>query len=103
MKLLNKLLPTKKKSKELQNANNFQHIYKMTESKIREGLLKPTASTGKPIAELRGNAKFLAQLSNIGGGSKETGGGGVKDGLNTIVHNKNAKFMIDVQKRIKKK
>ena len=62
-----------------------------TDSKIMKGLEKTTASTGTPISELNGGAKFMAQLSNIGGGSVETGGGGIRDGFNTIASNISAK------------
>lgn len=59
-------------------------VLEASQRKIVEGLSKKTASTGTPIENLHGGAKFMAQLSNIGGGSKETGGGGIKDGFNTI-------------------
>lgn len=59
-------------------------VLQETEDKIKRGLSMQTASTGTPIVNLRGGAKFMAQLSNIGGGSKATGGGGIKDGFATI-------------------
>jgi len=36
----------------------------------------------------------MASLSNIGGGSVETGGGGVHDGFNTIMLNKMAESVL---------
>lgn len=73
----NELIPAGRK---LNNKNTLE----IFQRKIVEGLSRKTASTGKPIDEIYGGAKFMAQLSNIGGGSKETGGGGIKVGLNTI-------------------
>ena len=58
-----------------------------TEQKIAEGLSKETASTGTPMENLSGAAEFTATLSNIGGGSKETGGGGMKKGLQVLNQN----------------
>ena len=55
-----------------------------TKEKIKKGIEKPTASTGTPVNELYGAAKTTATLSNIGGGSKETGGGGMEKGLGII-------------------
>ena len=72
-------------------AENVQEIIKTTDSKIKEGLSRPTASTGTPMKDLNGGAKFMAQLSNIGGGSLATGGGGIRDGFNTIAANIGAK------------
>lgn len=65
--------------------------------KIKEGLSRETASTGTPIEDLHGAAKFMAQLSNIGGGSVETGGGGIKDGFNTVAQYVDAKAKVQVQ------
>ena len=70
-------------------------VLEASQRKIAEGLSKETASTGTPIGDLHGGAKFMAQLSNIGGGSKETGGGGIKDGLNTIT------TFVDAQAKVK--
>ena len=67
-----------------------------TDSKIMKGLEKTTASTGTPISELNGGAKFMAQLSNIGGGSKATGGGGIQDGFNTVNTNTEANTVLKV-------
>lgn len=79
-------------------------VYRQTGHKIAEGLNKPTASTGKPIDELHGAAKRIAQMSNIGGGSKATGGGGIDKGLDTVTKHaqaKTAKAMIDRTKQKK--
>lgn len=51
---------------------------------IMDGLNKSTASTGTPMEELHGGAKKMAQMSNIGGGSKATGGGGVDEGMKAM-------------------
>lgn len=72
-------------------ASSAKDVAKNTDKKIEAGLKKPNASTGTPIKDLNGGAKFMAQLSNIGGGSKSTGGGGIKDGLNAITQNTAAK------------
>ena len=84
------LVPT---NPSLKNKNTFE----ISQRKIVEGLSRKTASTGTPIGELHGGAKFMAQLSNIGGGSKETGGGGIKDGFNTITTYVDANAKIQVQ------
>lgn len=52
---------------------------------IVDGLNKPTASTGTPMDKLHGGAKRMAQMSNIGGGSKATGGGGVDEGMKAML------------------
>ncbi len=72
-------------------ASSAKDVAKNTDKKIESGLKQPNASTGTPIKDLNGGAKFMAQLSNIGGGSKSTGGGGIKDGFNTITQNTAAK------------
>lgn len=66
-------------------------IYAETNEKIKRGFEKATASTGTPIASLKGGAKYMAQLSNVGGGSVEIGGGGIKEGFNTFAKNHMAK------------
>lgn len=79
-------------------------VYQQTGKQIVDGLNKPTASTGKPIDELHGAAKRIAQMSNIGGGSKATGGGGLDKGLDTVTKHaqaKTAKAMIDRTKQKK--
>lgn len=70
-------------------------VYIETGEKIKKGLEKSTASTGTPIAALNGGAEFLAKLSNVGGGSVKTGGGGVRDGFNTIVNNQMARCVLE--------
>ena len=52
---------------------------------IVDGLNKLTASTGTPMDKLHGGAKRMAQMSNIGGGSKATGGGGVDEGMKAML------------------
>lgn len=61
-----------------------------TGQRIKEGLEEPFASTGTPIKDLSGGAKFMAQMSNIGGGSLEVGGGGIKEGFGIILANADA-------------
>lgn len=73
----------------------LKEIITQTDNRIRQGLEKETASTGTPMDELYGGAKFMAQLSNIGDGSVETGGGGIKKGFNTIAQNIAAKSQIN--------
>lgn len=58
----------------------IQSALLQTRSKIDEGLAKPLASTGTPIANLSGMAKTLAMKANLGGGSIATGGRGVRGG-----------------------
>lgn len=79
-------------------------VYQQTGKQIVDCLNKPTASTGKPIEELHGAAKRIAQMSNIGGGSKATGGGGLDRGLDTVTKHaqaRTAKAMIDRTKQKK--
>lgn len=81
-------------------------LYKSTGDKIKKGLAKETASTGTPIKDLHGAAKTMSMLSNIGGGSKKTGGGGIAAGMDTMIKHekaKTAKKIIDSskQKRLK--
>ena len=52
---------------------------------IVDRLNKTTASTGTPMDKLHGGAKRMAQMSNIGGGSKATGGGGVDEGMKAML------------------
>lgn len=72
-------------------AKDAEAIYVETNEKIKRGLEKATASTGTPIASLKGGAKYMAQLSNVGGGSVKIGGGGIKEGFNTFAKNQMAK------------
>ena len=81
----------KNEIRETENAIASKEYYKLekelvnTERKIQKGLAKETASTGTPIRDLSGAAKTVAQISNVGGGSKEVGGGGIEDGLKTML------------------
>lgn len=68
-----------------------------TEERIKNGLSKPNASTGTPIEELHGAARFVANLSNIGGGSLETGGGGMREGLETLLEYQACKTQLNCQ------
>lgn len=43
------------------------------------------------VASLKGGAKYMTQLSNVGGGSVKIGGGGIKEGFNTFAKNHMAK------------
>ena len=52
---------------------------------IVDGLNKTTASTGTPMDKLHVGAKRMAQMSNIGGASKATGGGGVDEGMKAML------------------
>lgn len=73
-------------------------VSKKTDAKIKKGLEKPTASTGTLISKLHGGPKFMAQLSNIGGGSVATGGGGIREeGFNTIAENVRSKETIKTE------
>lgn len=80
-------------------------LYETTKSLIQTGVSKPTASTGTPIENLKGASRITATLSNIGGGSKEVGGGGMAKGLETITKYAQVatvKKMIDQKKGIDK-
>lgn len=59
--------------------------FNLTTAQIKSGLSNPIASTGTPISDLRGGAKLNARISNIGGGSKASGGGGIEAGLKAIL------------------
>lgn len=74
---------------------NFKEKAKETGKKIRDGLNKETAGTGMSMNQLSGGAKIMATISNIGGGSKETGGGGVVEGLKTIAEHVDAKGKLE--------
>ena len=65
-----------------------------TNKKIQDGLEKETAGTGMPINKLKGNAKIIAQITNIGGGSKVNGGGGFEEGIKVLFDNVSAKRML---------
>lgn len=99
---MKKKLP-KKNSNSTLTIETLKKMEKQTSEKIQKGLKKSTASTGKSMNDLKGGAKFMAQLSNIGGGSKATGGKGIADGFNTIVQNQKAKTILQTisQKNLK--
>lgn len=86
------LVPVSPSSSE---AASLKNVIEKTNNDIQKGLEMPTASTGTPIEKINGGAKFMAQLSNIGGGSVETGGGGIKEGFNTIATNIAAKSKLN--------
>ena len=67
--------------------NDARSIVEKTDKLIQQGLARPTASTGTSIAKLSGGALFMAKLSNLGGGSIDTGGDGIKGGFNIIAAN----------------
>lgn len=77
-------------------------VYNDTSEKIKAGLENPYASTGTPIDKIHGAPKFMAVLSNIGGGSVDTGGGGIKEGFNTINDYTKAKTMLQMGEDSKK-
>ena len=56
-----------------------------TGQRIKAGFENPFASTGTLMENLSGGAKFMAQMANVGGGSLEVGGGGIKEGFKTIL------------------
>lgn len=78
-------------------------VYQQTGKQIADGLSNPTASTGKPIAELHGAAKKQAQLSNIGGGSKAIGGGGTDKGLEIVTRHAQAQTAKTMLEKASKK
>ena len=77
---------------------SVDQVYKQAGKQIVDGLNKPTASTGRSMDELHGAAKTIAQMSNIGGGSKATGGKGIAGGLDAMTkytQAKTAKMMLE--------
>ena len=64
--------------------------------KIKAGLEKPAASTGTPMQNLWGGPLFNAALSNIGGGSKASGGGGMQAGWKTCTQFVTASAVLQV-------
>lgn len=89
-------MPQKGVSKTSLNQNTIKKVYEQTKEEIQKGLKNPYASTGTPIDKLNGAAKFMAQLSNIGGGSVKTGGGGIKKGFNTVANNVKAETTLKI-------
>ena len=65
--------------------NIADSIIRTRGNQIRSGLKAPRAGTGRPMSKLHGGAKKMAQLANIGGGSKANGGGGVDEGLKAMI------------------
>ena len=72
---------------------NAPIIAEITGRQIQQGFDNPYASAGTPIASLAGGAQTNAQLSNVGGGSKATGGNGMKGGVQTMLTYAYAKGM----------
>ena len=68
--------------------------YNSIRKQIDNGIAKKTASTGTPISRLKGCAKTTAILSNIGGGSKATGGSGMKGGMKKIINANQCKELL---------
>ena len=79
-----------------------EDVIQETHKENEKGLEKDTASTGTPMKDLKGGALMMAQLSNIGGGSKKTGGNGVKGGLNLLVRHEKAKSTKNTMDAIEK-
>lgn len=104
---LNKII-NKNKGKDVIQRRNISleetanMVIKSTGTQIKNGLEKKSAGTGTPINKLNGAAKTLAQLSNIGGGSKSTGGGGIEKGMEIMGKFIQAKTVKQTIKRIKK-
>lgn len=57
---------------------------KDTSLQIHAGMGNPLSGTGTPISSLSGGARFTSILSNIGGGSKASGGGGMEAGMRLL-------------------
>ena len=87
------LVPVQQSFPELQLSERgveAQTVVMETGQRIKEGLEKQFASTGTPMEDLSGGAKFMAQVSNIGGGSLDVGGGGIKEGFGILLANVDA-------------
>lgn len=61
-----------------------------TRSELEKGLSKQTASTGRLLSEIHGNARTNAVISNCGGGSKATGGKGIQGGVDLLIKHSEA-------------
>lgn len=74
--------------KPLKSAISVKNTNKLSEAQIKQvvdaGIQKSTASNGTPMNKLHGAAHATATLSNIGGGSVATGGGGMKQGVKLL-------------------
>jgi hypothetical protein len=68
------------KKDEISENITIEDINRAAKEQIIVGDSKGTASTGTPIDNLTGAAKYTSQKSNRGRGSKETGGGGMEEG-----------------------
>lgn len=88
---------------ELSSEQTVDQILRSTRNQIERGLERPIASTGTPIKKLHGAAKTTATLSNIGGGSKESGGGGMESGMNVITKYAQVKTAKNVIEQTKSK
>lgn len=80
----------KKNTKAISNSHSSleetaDSILEKRGKQISDGLNKTTASTGTPMKKLHGGAKAVTQMSNIGGGSKATGGGGIAEGMEAML------------------
>lgn len=92
-------LPVNPSEKPYMNNPGVQDFLKMFDKfeerlneQIQQGLEKDTASTGISMDKLKGAAHAQAEASNIGGGSKETGGGGTAEGYDIIAAKKSLEF-----------
>lgn len=90
-----------KKNSSLENVADS--ILEVREKQIQDGLNKTTASTGTPMERLYGGARKMAQMSNIGGGSKATGGGGVDEGMKAMLQYTQANTVKEMISQNKKK
>ena len=70
----------KKQSSQIVLDNRLNEL----KNKITDGIQKKEASTGTPLEKLHGASKITATISNVGGGSKETGETGIQGGMETI-------------------
>lgn len=73
-----------------------EQVVKAAGQKIKAGLEKHAASTGTPMQNLWGGPLFNAALSNIGGGSKAAGGGGMQAGWKTCTQFVTASAVLQV-------
>lgn len=96
-KKLTDIIPRNIEKNKAETIMDVQRKFENSKEKISKGLKKECASTGTPIDKLHGGAEFMAKLSNIGGGSLETGGGGVREGFNTINENIAARTVLEMQ------
>lgn len=69
-----------------------EYVANTSAAAISLGVSKPNASNGTPMSEIHGAANTAAILKNIGIEAKE--GGGMNDGINTILLNAKANSVI---------